>query len=275
MDNRMVGIWSYPIPELFTVRHFPQSPLHHFRLKKSNFNKYDVIFHEDCKCWGRFSGNEVPIVFYVVDSTLSNSHKQARIKQARQADLVLVDHDNLDGFHKRTKRLSHCVNDRLFMDYGSAKHIDVSFLCRTKGSPMRVQATRWLKNFCEQRGYSYLVGKREGTEYARAFNRSKITVNLSRNSINRPHRIFDAMACRTCVLTSELPDVSDEERTAGVHYEEYGGFESLGDKIDYLLASGKWKDVADAGYELVQEHHTWTVRAKQLHGILTREFGLE
>ena len=282
-DKRMVGIWSYPVPE-FTWDHYPISRAQKlvpggFQLDRADFaGEYDLIFYEDGKLHGRFTGAaDIPIAYYVVDSTLTQDHYKIRRQQAAQCDLVLVDHDELQRFRWRdgpiVRRLSHCVNDTWFRDYGLEKSIDVSFHCRVKGSPQRAELEAWLAEFCAQEGYSYANGTRYDEEYAQAFNRSKVTVNLARTPTNRPHRVFDALACRVCLVSSVLPAVDPIEIVPGVHYEEYRDRKGLAALLHGLLA-GIWGYFAVQGYEHVQKYHTWAARAKELRLILREELGI-
>jgi spore maturation protein CgeB len=115
-------------------------------------------------------------------------------------------------------------------------------------------------------------GKREGVEYAMALSGAKINVSLARTATNRPHRTFDVMASRSCLLTSALPVISGEEREAGVHYAEFYDADSAMDAIAILLDSHEWCDFAEAGYALVREKHTWAVRATELRQIFYEVF---
>ena len=103
--------------------------------------------------------------------------------------------------------------------------------------------------------------------------RCKIVINLNRDSSIRPHRIFDAMACRTCLFTDKLPNVSGEKIYDNA-YVEYNGFDDLGRKLVEYLDTGKWKFTANVGYNYVTYNHTWKVRApqlmKKLAGLLKR-----
>lgn len=276
-DKRMVGIWSYPVPE-FEWDHYPVQ-------KGFTFNKdrvageYDLIFYEDGKLHGAFTGrSDVPVAYYVVDSTLSEAHYDIRRQQAEQADLVLVDHDELQRFRWRdgppVRRLAHCVNDTIFRDYGLPKDVDVSFHCRTAESPTRAGLQQWLEWFCADKGLAYTSGTKYDSEYAKAFNRSKITVNLTRVPTNRPHRVLDALACKTCLLTSPLPDVQPSEVVKGIHYATFPDAKGLGKAIMGLLMSATWECLAENGYRWVTERHTWKQRATELRAIIREELGL-
>lgn len=282
--DRMVGYWSYAVPE-FAVTHFGVAPGRQvYRRAEYARAGFDAIVWEDHKTRGTWADDAaIPLIYHVVDSTLSASHLEDRRHHGAQADLILVDHDRLErlgGLGVPVRRWGYCVNDRLFRDYGEEKTIDVAFHCRTKGSAMRAALRNWLAVYCARMGYTYASGDRDREEYARAFNRAKVAVNLTRTPQNRPHRVLDALACRTCLLSSKLPHVSGEERVQGVHYVEWDasgealGANELGAWVERLLGSGEWQALADNGYELVHRAHTWAVRAGELRQILSEEFGL-
>lgn len=273
MKHRIVGPWAYPVPE-FVWEHFTVPKW--FTLDAEAIRERiqaDIIWYEDAKAWGSFSGDVPhPICYWITDSTLSDEHYTLRCQWARKvADLVFVDWDRLARFRETERpvyRFNYCVNDRMFYDRKMERVYDVAFICNIQGDPARIALARELEEFCATRGYRYVSGSRMGEEYARIFNQSKILVNLNRTSTTRNHRLLDGMASRTCVLTSPVPDVSGEEREAGIHYVEFFDQEDLFEKIDWLLGTGKWQGIADAGYELAHTKHTWAVRAKQLRATL-------
>lgn len=265
---RMVGYWSYPVPE-FEWHHFPVSKK--FRLDRGTFVDFDLIVLEDGKLHGEVTGTGPPVAYVIGDSTLSDEHYRVRRELARQCDLLLVDWDCLSRFTDLgvpVRRFSYCVNQRLMRDYGMGKDIDVgSFQSATKE---RRELEAWLRERGTAHGYCFEAGVYPGQAYAMMMTRTKIIVNLNRNPATRSHRVFDAMACRACVLTSPLPDVSGEERRAGTHYLEYDltDLDALGDCVDWLLGTGQWETFAGNGYMLVREQHTWQVRASELRQLV-------
>ncbi len=284
LEKRMVGWWAYEVPE-FEVNHFPVRPPW-FTLKRSQFvGEYDLIFYEDGKAQGQIVNDaDIPVVYHVVDSTLSEEHYDLRVSQAKlNADLVVVDWDRLERFEHLglpVRRFGYCVNDKLFYDRGLPRIYDVGFFVgKTKE---RGKLGRWLKEFCGANGLSFGAGIRAGEDYAKAMAQSKIVVNLNRNAETRSHRVFDAMACRSCVITSPLPEVSGEVRLAGVNYLEYQSLDMLGRLIKHLVGkqlanqpvgeAQYWQDYAGDGYELVREFHTWRVRAGELRRVLAETF---
>jgi hypothetical protein len=283
-ENKAMGIFSYPVNHLFTWDYVPLSK--HFRLDTREYaNKgYDLIFHIDGPLLGEYIGREIPTVFYAIDSTLSHeNHYLPRLDMARKSRMVLVDHDALERFASAGRgkifRFSHCVNDKVFRDYGLDKDCEVAFHCNSghaAPSQERSDLRRQLHDICAANNWRYRSGMLPLVEYAQSMNAAKVTVNWPRNPANRPHRVLDAMACRTCLLTGPLPDVSDEFRCAGEHYLEFWNNIALAVRLDRLLmyTDEAWREIADAGYEMVMKHHTWAVRARQLRELLHVELGL-
>lgn len=276
-EARNMGLFSYGVPE-FQWTHF--TPGKRFRVDTKALKRqgFDLIFHEDAP-EGEYHNGALPVVYYAIDSTLSEDHYRVRHIQAKSANLVLVDHDTPARFRdacKRVVRLPYCVNDRLFKDYGHEKSVDVAFYC-SAGQWAGGEARRDLRNqldmICKKHGWSYRSGMLPLEEYAQAFNRSKVLVNLPRTLTNRPHRVFDGMASRTCLLTGELPPIEEDCRQSGVHYAVFEDIKHLENQLEVLLG-GAWQTIADNGYQLVQACHTWAVRAKELRTLLERELGL-
>ena len=276
--DRMTGFWAYEVPE-FEFAHFGVSE--HAELRRSQFARdFDIIVREDHRNYGRVVNDApIPLAYYVVDSTASEGHYQTRCTHAARADLILVEHDRLKRFEHLgppVRRFGYCVNDRLFHDYGLEKTVDVGMYANP--TPARDRLMAWLRDFCERQGYTFDGGRRaDRLVYAHGFNQTRLSINLSQTPTNRPHRVFDAMACRTCLVTSRLPKVSGEAREAGEHYVEfdlYGWADDLGGIVDGLLATGGWRGIADAAHDLVHERHTWAVRAGELRQTFFEEFGL-
>ena len=279
-DDRSVGYFSYAVPE-FTWEHQVVWKKSHttLDLKKLAARDFDLVFHED-GAWCSYKHLGIPVVYYVVDSTLSDgSHYLPRLKQARKADLVLVDHDKLERYAetgKPVRRLSYCVNDMIFRDHGLPKTVDVASHMNVGGTcgEGRKQLGKYLGRWCGKEGYSYRGGPLGSVDYAKSFNAARITANWPRTPLNRSHRVLDAMACRTCLVTGTVPNVSGEHRVAGRDYVAVQTHDEFYLQVEELLASGRWRDIADQGHKLVRDHHTWATRAKELRQILSEELGL-
>lgn len=262
-EGRIIGLFSYEVPE-FCWTHY--APGKGFRLDRSQFKQHDLIILED-GLFGDFGGSGPPVVGIFWDTNWQDYHYHARFEQAKQCDLVFIEQDPLERFAgcgRPVRRLSYCVNDRLFKDYGLDKDVDIAYHVNWKHSQERQRVHKFLEEWSRAMGYVYRGGPvRDSVEYARAFNRARISINQTQVPQNRPHRVFDVLASRSCLLTSPLPDISEEVRTPGVHYLEYHSLDHLARLIESGLGLGKWADYAEAGYRL-SHHYTWRVRAREL-----------
>lgn len=273
--RQLYGLFSYEVPE-FDWRYVPVNRT--FTLDKDELAQdFDLIFYHDLKTWGGFTGEaDIPVLYHVMDSTLSEKHYLARYQKAQEvADLILVDWDRLDRFDDLdipVRRLAYAVNDRLFYDRDLPKEIDVSFFVRFHPSVERMRFDYYMMNHCQERGWVYESGIRTGERYARAFNQSKISIHLNRTPATRSPRIFDIMASNCCLLCDTQPTVSGDTHQAGVHYVAFDNLKDAFDQIDGLLESGAWEEYAEAGYEHVRERSAWSVRAKQLRAMVEQQF---
>ena len=76
------------------------------------------------------------------------------------------------------------------------------------------------------------------------------------------------------MVTGVPPEVSGEQKTAGVHYVETENHRDIPALCEELLGSGEWRGIAAAGHELVMKNHTWATRAKELRGLLRERLGV-
>lgn len=268
-ECRNMGYWSYPVPE-FTWTHFDG-------FDAAKLNEFDVVIQEDAGP-KRYSGLRKPLVYVAIDSTLSEDHLNARLQRAANADLILVDHGPLEDFYQLDKpvmRWNYCVNDNLMKDYGEGRDIDVSFHCGGRNSEERQQLRLILSHYCEEVGLTYASGVLHPTDYARSMARSKIVVNWPRHPNNRPHRVFDAMACGACLVTGRLPQVKDDLLLLGLdELQQVDKLEDVTLAIKYMFDTGKWEELARKGQRFIARYHTWAIRARQLRAILESELGL-
>lgn len=239
-----------------------------------------------------------PVVYNAVYPTLNQSTYESRVVLAReQADLVLVDHDDLGRWERDTglpcRRLAYSVDETRYRDRGLRRDIDVGFYCVYAFNSERPAMDEWLAAFCERKGYRFATteGQNVGTEYAELLARTKVVIHLTRTPRTRPPRIFDTAACRTALLSNPMPAVSGEHFEQWVHYVPFGephsrsyrpftGWKPLRDEhcgeviagLEWLLDEGHWEHVAERAHEYVMACHTWRTRAVQLRGILLDVF---
>jgi len=273
-DDRNMGMWSYPVPEF----EWDFSSLGNgFLERRVSFHDYDLIFIEDGGNWGKFLGENGPrIVYYSIDSTLTDAHYQKRLRQASFSDLVLVDHDKPARFKASGRpvvQVPFCVNDRLFAP--REKTIDVCFHCgagaSNPGGPARTAMRQTLDDICARHGWSYVSGAKGLDEYALHMGQAKVVVNIPRTPINRPHRVHDAMASGAALLTAPIPWIAEDKIEPSKHYRVIGDLER--DLID-LLDNGKWQELADRGHNVNQAFHTWAHRAQEMRALFAERWGL-
>jgi glycosyltransferase involved in cell wall biosynthesis len=196
------------------------------------------------------------------------------LEQAKQVDLLLVDHSPLAGWPGpyKVRRANYCTDDHLFVP--EEKVVDVAMHWSVKGCVARGEIEHLLPGICERDGWSLSYRGLPPREYARALARARVVVNFPKTPTNRPNRVMDAMAARTCLLTGALPIVDGTGMVPGEHYVTFNRPEDLAAGLHQVLDAGEWERVADAGYELVMAKHTWAVRAAEFRQMLAEEFGL-
>jgi hypothetical protein len=278
-----MGYWSYPVVQFDWAHFCPHGSV----VDTKRFNEFDVIFWED---GGDFRFNKSPgsppVVYMSIDGTLTKSHYETRLKRAAQADLVLVDHEPLSRYKNLgvpVRRLNYCVNDLVFkpvfVPYGK-KQTDISFHCSSganKGMPggiERVKMRKLLHNISMKKNYSYKSGTLPLLEYAKSMAQSRVVVNVPRTVTNRPHRVFDTMACKTALLTLPIPNVDGDYLTDGVHYLSFQDDNDLEKNLSYLIDAGRCVEIANEAYTFVKANHTWAIRAAQLRSIFNDELGV-
>jgi hypothetical protein len=253
-----IGLWSYPVPE-FTWTGYGVA--NGFTLDRGKLKGHDLIFLED---WvhGEFTGDGPPVAYWIVESNSSPRREANYHAYAERANLVLLDQDRLDGWPVPAHRLAYAVNEHVFRPL--EKTIDVAY--HVQKTPERDEVGKWLADFCKARGYSYASGWLPVREYAESMGRARVVVHYDHRPQCRSHRVFDALACGACLVTSPLPEIDGDGFKLSEHYLEWHNQDELGRLIDWSL---KNRETAMRGYHKVLTCHTWATRAKQLWAILS------
>jgi len=281
-DARNMGYFSYAVPE-FEWTHFWFAK--NTAVDLNTFRDFDLVYHEDTTNGVKYhSPGVVPLVFMDIDSTLSERHLHRRRLIAYQADLILVDHAPLNDFSEgrgKVRRLGYCVNDLVFKDYAQNKEVDLSFHCSIGGSKNhpgakeRASIRASLDTYALSKALRYRSGVLGLGDYAQAFNASRVCVNWPRTRTNRPHRVLDVMAARSCLLTGKIPTVDGDGVEDGKHYIGFTDEREMLEKLDWLFEDDtRWQAVTDAGYQHVMNAHTWRHCATRLRKILNEELGI-
>ena len=304
--TRVDGQFAYEVPE-FIWEHVEV----HKSVQNLDINewqgKYDLVWLDPGKysflniLAPKVAKHKVPVIYWSLYPTLTPGHlKKERARAQRNANLALVDHDNLkhwEGLGIPVRRLAYSVNERYYYDRGSERDIDVNFACYREYSHERPALDAWLRDYCGRRGWSYASGSGfAGEDYAVLMARSKVVVHILRTPQTRPPRMFDTAACGTAMLSNPMPAVSGEHFERGTMYRVFNnpfsagvsdgqrhppqktmGDASCGEiitELDYLLTGDNWRGVAENAKSYVLSCHTWQHRATELRQIVHKEFGL-
>jgi hypothetical protein len=290
--RNLTGWWSYPTAE-FTWEAM--------KVKEAGFEarvergKYDLAVMDDW-IFGTVEKQGTPLAYVVVDSARSAGQLCRNQGQAAQADLILVDSDELWKFKlgKAARRFAYAVNEKLY--YPRTKEYDVAFLCWP--TEARRAVCEQAREICGRHGWSFLTGTYVNYwDYAAAIGSARVVVHKAHVEKARSWRVFDVMASGGCLLSSPLPRVEGDGIEEGVHYAVYQDGEGMEEELERLLGvdDGRrqstplwtidnrceglfdrrgWARMARRGYELVMERHTWKVRARELREIIHEELGI-
>lgn len=280
-DNRAMGYFSYNVPEFTWEFILPGKRFNFDWQKFKGERQFDLIIHEDYP-YGIIKNLNIPYVFLDIDSTLSDAHYRDRFKQSQMADLILVDHDDLNRFfnpqHASVIQFPYCVNDKVFYRDDRIRNIDIAYHCSSSahaGINERKRIRNLLDELATKHNWVYRSGVLPLEQYAESFRTAKIVVNQSRTPNNRPHRIFDAMACGAMVMTSPLPFKKSDKIVDFDTHVEFGNDKALESHLEFFLNNKEQLDLmANDGYSSVIQNHTWSIRAKQLREIINKEFGI-
>lgn len=267
--RHLTGWWSYPVDEF---NWFALKVENGFSVNLNTMNRhFDFVVLDDW-IFGQVRNLTTPMAYVVVDSARSDAQLARNLEQARQANLVLVDSDDLSKFNHSecpARRFAYAVNEQLF--FPREKVYDMAFLCWP--TPERRIIQHQIEDICKRRGWSFITGTYDWPDYARFLSSAKVVIHQPHIKAARSWRVFDTMAARGCLLTAPIPLVSGDGIVSGVHYREYTNEGTLEAQLIDLLDNSQWKDIATAGYEHIMEHHTWRSRAKELRGIVNEVWG--
>lgn len=266
--RHLTGWWSYPVPEFeWTILKVKPE---WFIADMDYAPDHDLIVLDDW-IFGQIKHAKKPLAYVVVDSARSKAQLERNRQQAQDANLILVDSDNLESFSgigKPVRRFAYAVNEQLF--YPREKIYDVAFLCWPTDERRKVQG--WCNDICRRRGWTLATGTYDWPNYARFLCSAKVVVHKAHVVNARSWRVFDVMASRGCLLSSPLPTISGDGIVSGEHYCEYMNAEQLEHELISLLDDNHWSEIAEAGYQHVMAHHTWSIRATELRETLREVF---
>ena len=83
------------------------------------------------------------------------------------------------------------------------------------------------------------------------YNKAKIAYNWS-SSFDIPMRFFEGMAMGCCVITNRLAHLDELGFIEGTHYLAFSNVQELVNLTQEVLKTGRWQEIAHAGYEAVK-----------------------
>lgn len=265
--RQKMGWWSYPVPDLDWTFYPVEDgqPVNKNKLAKHG---HDLIVWEDW-CWNTWEGSSaIPVYAVIVDSNTSTRRRKRYLERAKQADVLLVDQDKLAPFAalgKPVYRWQYAVNEQVFCP--REKTIDAAYhVARTAA---RSDLHDPLAAYCRAQGHSLTTGGGMTIDqYANRLGAARVVIHKSTFEQCRSHRFFDALASGACLLTDRVWSVSEDGFVPGKHFVEWETPAGMHAAITELLESGRWYQVAQAGYGFVMARHTWARRAAELVQII-------
>jgi hypothetical protein len=264
-----IGLWSYDVPDLT----WDFYPVEDGQVVDKNMlaREHDCIFWEDW-CWPTWEGaSSIPVYAWIVDSNTSARRRKNYVARARQADVVLVDQDQLKHFNDLGKpvfRWQYAVNEQVFAPM--PKSVDVAYhVARTDGrAALQEYLLAWLRDHPTIN--ATFGGNFTIAQYVARLGAARIVVHKRTHEQCRSHRYFDALAAGCCLLADRGWSVNEDGFRPGVHYLEWDTPTELVGQIEQLLDTGEWLRYANMGQAFVLSHHTWARRAAELVHIMER-----
>jgi len=152
------------------------------------------------------------------------------------------------------------------------RNYDIGFVGNDGGVPRKF----YLQEIRERYPNSF-IGRADYRDMSHIYSSSKIGFNLAIRGECLTMRSYEIMACGAMLLMKRLRDDS-AERMGFVdrkHLVIFDGPKDLFALIDYYLKNEKErKDIAENGYQLVIEKHTYLHRLAEMVDIIRTKFGL-
>lgn len=138
-----------------------------------------------------------------------------------------------------------------------AKNIDLLFIGSI--TPRRQEILADL-----QKEFNITIQQAFGEEMVQLINRAKILLNIhAEEPLDTEIRVYEVLACKGFLLTEKLSEESPFQN--GQHLVESTTLNELKQNIrTYLEHPERRQPIAEAGYQYVIQHHTFTAQAKQV-----------
>ena len=196
---------------------------------------------------------------------------------SRTLEDVILEHLTRDFPDAGAQELLPVMHSMVFIDLYVRSFFRRKIVCSLAEAGLKVVVIGkdWEKAECKRPENLIQTGQLDSAGCLRYMRRANVALNIMPWFKNGAHdRIFNAMlqGCAVVTDSSEYLDgiLSDGENAALFSLEQK---EQLPEIVRNLLSdSTKLKRIADNGYELAKENHTWAHRAQQLLTIISETF---
>ena len=241
------------LEQIAHATHFPPSEVHEIKMAE-----FDLVLNIDDGMQYRLPDNLHPCAFWSIDT-----HMDIDWQTTKAADFDLVFAAQRDGATKLREAgittaewLPLACNPFVHRPHDVPIEYDLCFIGNMFPGPRQ----EMIDLVC-RRHKNVFVGQRYLDEMAVTYSASRIALNRSiKNDINM--RVFEALACRSFLLTNDLRDNGlTEIFRDGVHLATFQDSEELLDKIAFYLARRDCCErIANTGQEEVLAKHTYQHR---------------
>lgn len=221
-----------------------------------------------------------PAAFYVVDTNIQDAYQNIK-RQIRHYDFVFcVQHSAALEFKKRgisSFWLPPACDPQIHCRLNLPKCYDIGFVGNDGGVPRKFI----LQELRERYGNSF-IGNAPFTKISEVYSQAKIGFNFipSQTSHARPMgmRFFEILSCGAMLLTNyaaaeDLNRLGFEDRKHLVLYKNFSEIFSL---IEYYLKNAREREeIAENGYRLTTEKHTYFHRLNEMLNIVNNKFNLK
>lgn len=236
---------------------------------------FDLYFRIDHGDYKYNIGEDLhPAVFYVIDTHLKKPYKKIR-RQVRHYDIVFcAQKEGAYRLGKETKVdtqwLPLACDPEVHKKLDVPKIYDIGFVGRNakkfeRGRHLELLKKNYPKSF---------IGEIDFRKMGEIYSASKIGFNSSIvNDINM--RIFEIISSGCLLLTNHIKNNGFNELfESGKHLVEYKSDKNLLELIDYYLKNAEERErIAQAGYDLVINKHTYYRRVQTMFNYIAFKFG--
>lgn len=218
-----------------------------------------------------------PNVYWAFDTHIDEKGYKYRLERAKQFDHVFLCHkaqisefirDGIDP--AKIHYMPVAVEPDCYKPYSVMPKWNWSFIGHMNSTHRIDLIDRFIKEFGlgDQKGYlGYRIGHIKGhcvlDDAAKKFSMSRITINDAiKKDLNM--RVFETMACKTALLTEEIPALL-ELFTPRTHLMTFKTHDEAIEKAHLLLKDEELRrSIAEAGYKEVISKHTYDLRAREI-----------